>query len=505
VSSAIRFVLDGRVHAVERVEPTRTVLQHLREDLGRTGTKEGCAEGDCGACTTVVAERVVDAGDERLRFRAVNACIRFLPTLDGKALFTVQGLECGGAMHPAQQAMVDCHGSQCGFCTPGIVMSLFALAKNDPHPDRRAINDALAGNLCRCTGYRPIVDAAQRMMQLVEANDTLRARQRAREDMLLVQLRSLERPALVSFAGASGSFHAPRTIAELCTLRAALPDARLVAGTTDVGLWVTKRHQALGDLIYTGEVSELQRVGRDETHLEIGAAVTVADAAALLVREYADFAELFRRFGSPPIRNAATLGGNIANGSPVGDSMPGLIALGAELVLRCGNAQRTLALEDFYLAYRQTALSPGEFVQSVRIPLARPGLQFRTYKLSKRFDQDISALCAAFAATIEGGTVVSIRIAYGGMAATPKRAVHTEKAVAGRPWSEDTVRAAMATLGDDYAPISDMRASLNYRRRTAANLLMRFYLETNGSGTATRLYDFELAPEARDEPVAAAR
>jgi len=496
MNTPVRFVLDGNPHSVDQVAPTRTVLQYLREDLGRMGTKEGCAEGDCGACTVVVAERLADPGGERLRWRALNACILFVPALDGKALFTIDGLDGAGTLHPAQQAMITCHGSQCGFCTPGIVMSLYALARRRlPEPDRRAVNEALAGNLCRCTGYRPIVDAAVTMAQTITRDPAWREREDAADARLLAQLRELQRPSGVRFGGPAeaGAFHAPRTLAELEALRRALPHARVVGGATDVGLWVTKKGQALGDILYTGQVEELRQARQDATHLEIGAAVSVADAAPLLVREYPDFDELFRRFASPPIRNAATLGGNIANGSPIGDSMPGLIALGAEVVLCGGAERRALPLEDFYLGYQRTALRPGEIVAAVRVPRSRAGLQFRTSKLSKRFDQDISAVCAALALTLDTGTVGAVRIAFGGMAATPRRAPRAEAAALGQPWNEATVRAMMAALDDDYAPIGDMRATSAYRRATAANLLWRFYLETCAGGIATRLYDFELA------------
>lgn len=498
----IRFVLGGELRTEAVVDPTRTVLQYLREDLARTGTKEGCAEGDCGACTVVLVERVMENKEERLRYRAVNACIQFLPTLDGKALLTVEDLK-RRRLHPVQQAMAECHGSQCGFCTPGFIMSLFALYKNNPAPDRSSINDALAGNLCRCTGYRPIVDAAQKMYVLAEelpnaerdwigasAEQSSEALRKS-EAELLALLRSIEPKEGVSFTVGDRTFHAPRTLAELAELRVKRPDARIVAGSTDVGLWVTKQHQALSELLYIGNVSELKTITRSEKVIEIGAGVSITDAMPVLVRAYRDFDELFRRYGSPPIRNAATLGGNIVNGSPIGDSMPSLIVLGAKIVLRKGNATRELSLEDFYLAYQKTALQPGELLQSIRVPLAPPGLAFKTYKLSKRFDQDISALCAAFAGIIEDGTVKQIRVAFGGMAATPKRAPRTEAALLGKSWKEETVRAAMEALTSDYTPIDDMRASARYRSQAAAGLLYKFYLETSHAahGAATRLYD----------------
>jgi len=488
---AVRFLLDGEAHTVRDVAPTRTVLEYLREDLGRTGTKEGCAEGDCGACTVVVAEL---AGG-KVRYRAVNACIRFVPTLDGKALVTVESLRnrATGALHPVQQALAAGHGSQCGFCTPGFVMSLFALYKTEAAPDRSAITDALAGNLCRCTGYRPIVDAAQAMYALgraipageqgwIDAPAGSRSRAAGKAERELArQLARIGRRKGLTLPHATGTYHAPRTSGELARLRERLPDARLLAGGTDVGLWVTKQHRQLGDLIYAGNVADLQTIEAAGSEIAIGAAVPLTDAAAALVRRYPELGELMRRFASPPIRNAGTLVGNIANGSPIGDAMPPLIALGARVALRKGDARRELALEDLYLAYQNTALAPGEFIERVIVPARPPALRFAAYKISKRFDQDISAVCAAFALALDGARIASARVAFGGMAATPKRARACEAALAGRPWDAETRERAAAALASDYSPITDMRASAHYRLRVAQNLLRRFHLESTGT------------------------
>ena len=503
-SGAVRYLLDGELRTVEGADPTRTVLQHLREDLCRTGTKEGCAEGDCGACTVVLAE----LDGNRVRYRSINSCIQFLPTLDGRALFTVESLKdrATGALHPVQQALADGHGSQCGFCTPGFVMSLFALYKTRSAPDRAAINDALAGNLCRCTGYRPIVDAARSMYALGAAipaarQDCVRSpagsRSRAAagsESALARALKGLKRRKGLVLQHVNGAFHAPRNADELAAVRERLPDARLLAGGTDVGLWVTKQHRRLGDIIYLGNVADLQHVAVTAQHVEIGAAVTLTDAVAALDRHYPELRELWRRFASPPIRNAGTLAGNIANGSPIGDSMPPLIVLGATVVLRTGATRRELPLEDLYLAYQKTALQPGEFVERVRVPLPRPGVRCAAYKITKRFDQDISAVCAAFAIELDAGTVRAARVAFGGMAATPKRASACEAALAGHPWSAATCERAAAALARDYTPIADMRASGGYRLTVAQNLLRKFHLETTGAlaGAPSRLYDMEM-------------
>ncbi len=504
--NALRYLLDGQVRSVAAIEPTRTVLQHLREDLGRTGTKEGCAEGDCGACTVVLAE--LDGG--RVRYRAINSCIQFVPTLDGKALVTVESLKDRrtAALHPVQQAMADGHGSQCGFCTPGFVMSLFALYKSDPAPDRTGINDALAGNLCRCTGYRPIVDAARTMYDLgrtipqrdqdwISAPAGSKSKAAAASEARLASaLRTLRRRNSLVLEHPTGAFHAPRTLAELATLRRRLPEARILAGGTDVGLWVTKQHRGLGDVIYVGEVRELRRLAASARSLEIGAAVPLTDAFDAIERAYPELREVLRRFASPPIRNAGTLAGNVANASPIGDSMPPLIALGARVVLRRGAVRRELPLEELYLAYQKTAMRPGEFVERVRVPQRRAGLRVACYKISKRFDQDISAVCGAFALVTEGDRIKSARVAFGGLAATPKRASAAERALAGQPWNEATCERASAALADDFAPISDMRASAAYRLAAAQNLLRKFHLETSGAlaGAPSRLYDLVQVP-----------
>lgn len=474
MSEAILFYHRGAIQSVQECAPTRTILQYLREDLHCTGSKEGCAEGDCGACTVVIGE--LQGGE--LVLKTVNACIQFMPTLDGKALFTVEDLkQADGSLHPVQQAMVDCHGSQCGFCTPGFVMSLWGLyLQHEGRPDalpRRDIDTALSGNLCRCTGYRPIIAAAQRMGQLPAVQFDRAA--------VAVALHGLQRNDTFSYSHNGQTFIAPRTLAQLLKARNAYPDARILAGATDIGLWVTKQLRDLGDLIYIGHVAELQLITEQEGSITIGAAVTLNDAYAALCKHYPnELSELWQRFASEPVRNAGTLGGNVANGSPIGDSMPFLIALGAEIVLHGAAGQRTLALEDFYLCYQKNALQAGEFVAALRVPLllTKAGRHFRTYKLAKRFDQDISAVCAAFAITLDDDTIRSARIAFGGMAAIPQRASRTEAALQGRPWVEATLQAAITQLAQDYAPLSDLRASSAYRMKAAQNLLRRFWLET---------------------------
>jgi xanthine dehydrogenase small subunit len=498
----VRFILDGRLVCVADASPQTTLLEYLREGLGRTGTKEGCAEGDCGACTVVIGEAEGDA----IRWRPINACIRLLPTLDGKALVTVESLKsAAGALHPVQQALVECHGSQCGFCTPGFAMSLFALYKSTRRADRPLVDDALSGNLCRCTGYRPIIAAAQRMHELPPADGWRgpgaddRGRHVASEEerVLARELGALRRTSTLELEAAGQRYFAPTSTAELARLCFAHPEARLVAGATDVGLWVTKEHRDLGTIIYTGAVFELCAAEVKGDELVIGAAVPLADAFASIGRHYPSLAELWSRFGSVPIRNSGTLGGNIANGSPIGDSMPALLTLGATLTLRRGADRRTLALEDFYPGYRKTALQPGEFLEAIHVPLSIPGSELRAYKISKRFDQDISAVCMCFMLRRDGGgadaRVADVRIGCGGVAPVPTRARACERALIGKPWNEDTLLAGETALERDFTPISDMRASARYRNAVCKSLLRRFYIETTQPDVATRAVEY-IAP-----------
>jgi xanthine dehydrogenase small subunit len=447
----IRFLLDGAVIEVEDPDPTGTVLDYLRYTLRRTGTKEGCAEGDCGACTLVLGELDGDA----VAWRAVNACILFLPMLDGKALRTVESLSRGGALHPVQRAMADGHGSQCGFCTPGFVMSLYARSIGAVGTEGTPVKDVIAGNLCRCTGYGPILDAG-------EANPP----QATDDSETAAALRAL-RPA----------YGHPASADALADLLVAHPETRIVAGATDVGLWVTKGLEDLGPTVFIGDIADLRRIEESPDGLTIGASVRYSEAKDALERLHPDLGELVRRIGGLQVRNAGTIGGNIANGSPIGDMPPALIALGAELTLRKGSERRSMPLEHFFLSYGKQDRAPGEFVESVRIPRPAGDTRIRIVKLSKRFDSDISALCGAFALRIEDGLVAEARIAFGGMAGIPARAPACEAALTGKPWSESAVEAAAKALARDYQPLSDLRGSAGYRLAAAANLVRGLWLE----------------------------
>jgi xanthine dehydrogenase small subunit len=467
----LRFIRRGAVVALDNVPPDRTLLELLREDLGCTGTKEGCGEGDCGACTVVTAQSA--PGSDAIEYRAINSCIRLAHSIDGMALWTVEDIApSAGRLHPAQEAMVACHGSQCGFCTPGFVMSLFGIYQNEVCKGRAitrgSAQQALTGNLCRCTGYRPILDAAQQMASL--------PRVAIDEEALRAQLAAI-RPA----AAGSSTYMAPLTLAELLQLRAAHPQAQVVAGCTDAGLWVTKMHRRFAQVLDLTRVAELRAVQRHGDHLRIGASVPLQDAFAALAEQRPQLRAFADRFAGLPIRNSGTLGGNVANGSPIGDSMPLLIALNAHLVLASARGERRLAVEEFYTGYRQNVLATDEIVAWIDVPLPAATEFLRAYKVSKRFDDDISAVCLVMAMEREGDTVLRMSIGAGGVAATPVRARAAEGAARGLRWDGETAVAVADALKREFQPISDMRASAAYRSQVLGNLVRRFLLESEGA------------------------
>lgn len=460
--SQIAFHLNGAPVRVSDEAPTRTLLDWLRETRGLTGTKEGCNEGDCGACTVMVTDATGS--------RALNACILFLPQLDGKAVRTVEGIAGPqGQPHPVQQAMIDHHGSQCGFCTPGFVLSMATAHLNGATNH----DDQLAGNLCRCTGYAPIIRAAKaaEAAPVPEWMNTDR-------DLICSQISSGGEGAARGGAEPPLPGFRPRSSDELAAWYQANPDATLIAGATDVGLWVTKQLRDLAPVAFLNGVTDLQQIEDQGDTIRIGAGVTIADLRTALGPRFPSFGELLRRYSSEQVRNAATIGGNIANGSPIGDGPPALIALGATLHLRRGGVRREMPLEDFFLEYRKQDRLPGEFVEAVTVPASAPSL--RCYKLSKRFDQDISAVCGCFNLSVQDGLITKARIAFGGMAGTPKRAAAVEAALIGKPMTPDTAEEAAARMAQDFTPMSDMRASAAYRLTTAQNMLRRYVHDLNG-------------------------
>ena len=481
----LRFVLGHRPHALPDVAPDRTLLDVLREDLRCTAVKEGCASGDCGACTVAVAE--AEEGG-RLHWRAINSCIRLAHSVEGMAVFTAEDIAGeGGRLHPAQRAMLECHGSQCGFCTPGFVMSLFALhrQRDGAAVSRDEALHALSGNLCRCTGYRPILDAAQTMHHWPDVP--------LDESGLLQQLKLLAQDGRATAADAASNFYAtPTTLAELLRLRAAHPQALIAAGTTDVGLWVTKQHRRFGQIIDVTRVTELRRIERGAHLLSIGAAASLTEAFDALAESRPQLKPFFDRFAGLPVRESGTLGGNVANGSPIGDSMPLLIALGATLVLASTRGERTLPIEDFYLAYRKTALAPDEVLARIEVPKPTPHEWLRADKISKRFEDDISAVCLAVALQVEDGVIHSARIGAGGVAAVPARAIQTEAALAGQQCAEAIFDAAASVLEVEFKPLSDMRASSAYRRAVLGNLLRRGWQQSQPGALA--LADLTMEP-----------
>ncbi|WLD58640.1 xanthine dehydrogenase small subunit [Salinispirillum sp. LH 10-3-1] len=476
----IQFLLNQDVQTEHELDPNTTVLNYLREHRGKTGTKEGCASGDCGACTVVVGELV---GND-IRYRTLNSCLTFVPALHGKQLITVEDLKHDGKLHDVQQAMADCHGSQCGFCTPGFVMSLFALNKNRTDYNQSSTLEALSGNLCRCTGYRPILAAAEQaaLSQQPDHFD-------AQRGTTVQQLQQIAPTEPTEWTANGHRCFIPQNTDQLAALYKQNPNARLLAGGTDLALEVTQFHRPLATLIYLGQVSDLKTIEAFSDRLEIGAAASLTDCYDALTTHYSDFGELLHRFASLQIRNQGTLGGNIGNASPIGDSPPLLIALNAQIQLRCAEQRRSIALEDFFLDYRKTDRQPGEFIEKIIVPL-QADVEFRAYKVSKRIDDDISAVCAAFALHISDGVVASARLAFGGMAATPKRAAHCEQALLNQPWSEATIEQACLALAQDFTPLSDFRASKEYRLLTAQNLLRKYYLELTPPHATLRVTDY---------------
>jgi xanthine dehydrogenase small subunit len=482
VSNTVRFVLDGKIVEAQGERRTTTVLDYLREQLHRTGTKEGCAEGDCGACVVMVGE--LNAAGNGIEYVPVNSCIQLLPTLDGKSVKTIESLKkADGALHPVQDEMIKCHGSQCGFCTPGIVMSLVKLVQVLPSPSRQQITDALSGNLCRCTGYTPIIDAAFKAVEKkseLKLNDhadvaLLKEIQRAHTPTLTLDGDIIVQPVVRTKKG--NEFVSPATLAEVADYLLKNPTTTLLAGSTEIGLQVNKKFSRPEHIMYLGNVAELRQVTETAHAWRMGAAVSLTQVETLIGKAYPDFAEVLRRFGSPPIRSTATLAGNIANGSPIGDSMPCLMALGASLVLRRGDKTRKVLLENFYTGMKKNVLEAGEFIEAVELPKPVSGQVFRAHKVSKRFEQDISATCAAISYTLKGGKLSGVKLAYNGLAPSPCRAPKLEAVLEGKAPAAVKAADLDAAITASFTARDGLRATWAYRALVARNLVIDFIEE----------------------------
>ncbi len=505
----IQFLLNNELRTIVNCDPNMTVLNYLRQVLNRKGSKEGCASGDCGACTAVLAEvscsTKATSEKEQLTYKSINTCITFLSALHGKQLLTVEDLQQGKKLHAVQQAMVDCHGSQCGFCTPGFVMSLFSLNKNLPTAKiynaaakdetlelslEQDIEHGLAGNLCRCTGYRAITAAAK---EACFTDDVDQFELQAAST--ISQLKAITATNdMVALHSEGKSLYIPATLDELANLVELYPQAKLLAGGTDLALSVTQGMAQIQSLIALGNVNELTQISETEHTLSIGAMVSYQACHQLLTREYPEFGQMLYRLGSTQVRNAGTLGGNVGNASPIGDTPPVLIALGAKLVLRRGQRTRILSVENFFVDYKVTQLEEGEFIQSIEIPKSDKRKQLKVFKISKRLDDDISTVLACFYLKLVDQKIVEVQIAFGGMAGIPKRAFLCEKALLGKTNCPETIAAAMASLAQDFTPLSDVRASSEYRMQVAKNLIKKCFYEISQASTnvETRVESFSV-------------
>ena len=465
-SNTIRFIFENKIHKVLNPDPNETILNYIRLRLKKTGTKEGCAEGGCGACTVVIGE----LKKNNIVYKAINSCIAFTPSLEGKQLLVVEDLMLkNGSLHPVQSAMVNYHGSQCGFCTPGFVMSLFSMYKNNTSYDEKTIEESISGNLCRCTGYRPIIDAAKNL-------NNNKSDQFKKNKKKTISLLKKIRPESIFINSQNKKYFAPRTVNELKKIIKKHPNLDFLSGGTDMSLIVTKQKKDIENIIYLNSIDELNYIKENGKYIEVGATTPLRKFELFIKKYYSDFNIILKRYGSVQIRNVATMAGNIATASPIGDSLPLLLSLDASIVIESFNKKTTLKLKDFFIGYRKTKLKKGQFISSIRIPVFKKNI-FKAYKISKRIDDDISSVCASFNLVILNKKIKNIKIAYGGMAPIPKRAIHCEKILLNSDLSEEIILKAQMSLEKDFQPINDKRASKNYRMEIAKNLLMKCFTE----------------------------
>jgi xanthine dehydrogenase small subunit len=466
VSNSIRFIFEDKIKEIKNPDSNETILNFIRLRLKKTGTKEGCAEGGCGACTVVLGEFKKD----KIIYKAINSCIAFTTSLEGKQLLIVEDLtQKDGSLHPVQSAMINFHGSQCGFCTPGFIMSLFSMYKNKNSYDKKTIEESISGNLCRCTGYRPIIDAAKSLK-----NNNLD--QFKKNEKKTISLLKKIRPKNISINNKSKKYFAPRTINELKKIIKKNKNAEFISGGTDMSLVVTKQKKDIKNIIYLNSIDELNYINEKDKYIEVGATTPLIKFELIIKKYYPDFNRILKRYGSVQIRNVATLAGNMATASPIGDSLPLLLSLDASITIESFNRKIIIPLKDFFIGYRKTKLKKGQFISSIRIPIFKKNI-FKAYKISKRIDDDISSVCASFNLAIINKKIKNIKIAYGGMSATPKRAVYCEKILMNSNFSEDIILKAQKSLEKDFQPIDDMRASKNYRIEIAKNLLIKCFAE----------------------------
>jgi len=466
-SNKIKFVWENRVHSINNPDPNETLLNYVRLKLKKTGTKEGCAEGGCGACTVVLGE----LENNKIIYKAINSCISFVPSLEGKQLILVEDLASkNGKLHPIQDAMIKYHGSQCGFCTPGFVMSLFAMYKNFSTYNDENIQDSISGNLCRCTGYRPIVDAAKSLNNVSRSDQFYKNIKKTSNLLKKIHSENL------SLKNRNKKYFSPKNLNELKKIIKDNPNSTFLSGGTDLSLNVTKERKEINNIISLNSIKELKFIKEKNGNIEVGASTSLKEFELFIKKYYPDFNSILKRYGSVQIRNVGTIAGNIATASPIGDTLPLLLSLDAKIVLQKKSNKTVLPLNRFFISYRKTRLKKGQFIYSIIIPIFKKNI-FKAYKISKRVDDDISSVCASFNLEIVNKKIKNVKIAYGGMAPIPKRAINCEKTLVNLSLSEESFNKAIKKLEKDFAPIDDMRASKNYRMEIAKNLLMKCFLE----------------------------